>query len=104
MGYEPTVVANGLEVLEVCKDETFDIILMDIQMPELDGLETCIAIRASSIPQPYIVALTANAMQEDRDISVEAGMNDYVAKPFKIEELMALLSRVYSEEVARGLT
>lgn len=104
MGYEPTIVNNGLEALEICKDVDFDIILMDIQMPELDGLETCRAIRTSTIRQPYIVALTANAMQQDKDISAEAGMNDYVAKPFKIEDLMALLSRVYSEEVERGLT
>lgn len=103
MGYEPKIVANGHEAIEICNEQSFDIILMDIQMPELDGLESCKRIRSNTnIQQPFIVALTANAMKEDRDICMEAGMNDYITKPFKIELLMSLLRKIYLEEVVNG--
>ncbi|GAB2536064.1 hybrid sensor histidine kinase/response regulator [Spirosoma aerophilum] len=80
LGYSPVVANNGHEVL-ACLPQGFDLILMDVQMPEMDGLEATRLIRQQAIPQPYIIALTANAMQEDRGICLEAGMDDYVTKP-----------------------
>ena len=103
LGYEPKIVSNGKETIEICNKQPFDVILMDIQMPELDGLETCKRIRATDgIQQPFIVALTANAMKEDRSICMEAGMNEYVSKPFTIELLMSLLQKIYFEEIING--
>jgi CheY-like chemotaxis protein len=75
--------------------QPYDAILMDVQMPEMDGLEATRKIRASSdlSVQPTIIAMTANAMQGDREICLEAGMDDYIAKPIHIEELVAALER-----------
>jgi two-component system sensor histidine kinase/response regulator len=95
-GHAVTVAANGAEVLSALQETTFDLILMDIQMPELDGLETTRAIRAhekvtgAHLP---IIALTAHALQGDRDRCVEAGMDDYISKPIKIDELLAMIEK-----------
>ncbi len=91
LGYDPNIVSNGIEALEMFDKASFDIIFMDIQMYDMDGLETCRRIRARKGKQPTIIALTANAMKEDRDICIEAGMDDYISKPFKIEQLMLIL-------------
>jgi len=102
LGYRANVAANGLEVLDALKRQTYDIILMDVQMPELDGLEASRQIRAATPgvgDRPWIIALTANAMKEDRDICLAAGMNDYLTKPIKTVELAAALERA---PVARG--
>jgi len=93
LGYEPDLAQNGLEVLEKLKSKSFDVILMDIQMPEMDGLEATGAVRKLSIPQPIIIAMTANAMSEDRDICIKAGMDDYIAKPMKLQELVDKLKK-----------
>ncbi|MEO5999461.1 MAG: two-component regulator propeller domain-containing protein [Chitinophagaceae bacterium] len=93
LGYESTVVDNGLEVLKVMSDNSFDIILMDMQMPEMDGLETTQMIRLRSGEQPVIVALTANTMQGDEEKCLQAGMDDYLRKPLKLEELMTMLKK-----------
>lgn len=93
LGYEPVIVENGREVLDNLIKHFYDVILMDVQMPELDGLETTALIRGKEIKQPYIIAMTANAMSEDRDICLQAGMDDYVAKPMKPTELTAVLKR-----------
>jgi CheY-like chemotaxis protein len=72
------------------------VILMDVQMPEMDGLEAARRIRAStpdSALRPFIIALTANAMQGDRELCMEAGMDDYITKPIKLDELGAALGR-----------
>jgi len=95
MGYRADVAANGLEAIEAVARQTYDVVLMDVQMPELDGFEASREInRRWSGGRPRIVAMTANAMQGDRELCVAAGMDDYVAKPIRIEELVAALRRV----------
>jgi CheY-like chemotaxis protein len=66
---------------------------MDVQMPEMDGLETTRRIRKSAASQPYIIAMTAHAMKGDREVCLEAGMDDYVSKPVRMEELRAAMER-----------
>jgi signal transduction histidine kinase/DNA-binding response OmpR family regulator/ligand-binding sensor domain-containing protein len=97
LGYESKIVSNGREVLEEVDRNKYDLILMDVQMPEMDGLEATRIIRKSGGEQPYIVAITANAMQGDREECIEAGMNDYISKPIKLELLVATLER-YSKK------
>jgi signal transduction histidine kinase/ligand-binding sensor domain-containing protein/CheY-like chemotaxis protein len=98
LGYNPQVVINGAQALEIIKKESFDIILMDVQMPELDGLETTRIIRKTETRQPYIIAMTASAMAEDRAACVEAGMNSFVSKPISIQELVSALERSFSDK------
>ena len=99
MGYQADVAANGLEALQALQRQPYDVILMDVQMPEMDGLETTRHIRASSSPmgenerQPHIIAMTANAMKEDREICLAAGMDDYLSKPVRVEKLAVALSK-----------
>lgn len=93
MGYRADTVANGYEVLEALKRQQYDLIFMDVQMPEMDGIETTLAIRSSSMieKQPKIVAMTANAMSGDREKCLEAGMDDYISKPIRLEEVQNAL-------------
>ncbi len=93
LGFEPDMAQNGVEVLDKMEQQLFDVILMDIQMPEMDGLETTAAIRARTWPQPFIIAMTANAMSEDKEICLQAGMDDYIAKPMKLQELVDMLKK-----------
>lgn len=95
LGYRADVAANGLEVLDALARQRYDVVLMDVQMPELDGLEASRRIRneIATVRQPRIIAMTANAMQSDRDLCIAAGMDDYISKPVRIEELVAALSR-----------
>ena len=93
MGYRVDAVENGREVLEILEEKDFDIILMDVQMPEMDGIEATEKI-IETIPaarQPKVIALTANAMVGDRDICLKSGMVDYMAKPVKINELQKMI-------------
>ena len=69
----------------------YNVILMDIRMPELDGLETTHAIRQMTIEQPFIIAMTANAMSTDRDECLKIGMNDYISKPMRLDEIIKIL-------------
>jgi CheY-like chemotaxis protein len=69
------------------------VILMDVQMPEIDGLEATRQIRKMDLPQPRIVAMTANAMQGDREICLAAGMDGYIAKPIRVDELVEALAK-----------
>jgi signal transduction histidine kinase/ligand-binding sensor domain-containing protein/DNA-binding response OmpR family regulator len=94
LGYKPEMAENGVQVLDKLKLHNYDIILMDIQMPEMDGLEATKLIRNTAGPQPYIAAMTANAMPEDREICIRAGMDDYLSKPMKLEDLVNVLKRV----------
>jgi signal transduction histidine kinase/CheY-like chemotaxis protein len=93
LGYRPDVAGNGLEVLEALERQHYDVVLMDVQMPELDGLQTTRRIRTEypEADQPRIVAMTANALQGDRELCLEAGMNDYIGKPIRVEELVRAL-------------
>lgn len=95
LGYEADVANNGKEVLEALHRQPYDVVLMDLQMPEMDGLTAARAIQEtwSREAQPHIIALTANAMQGDREKCLEAGMQDYVSKPIRSEELKAALER-----------
>ena len=98
LGYRAEVAANGLEVLDALQRQPFDAILMDVQMPEMDGLETTRLIRQrfDLTRQPHIIAMTAHAMTEDREACLAAGMDDYIAKPARIETLTAALSHAHS--------
>lgn len=96
LGYRSDLAANGLEVLEALKRQRYDIVLMDVQMPELDGLETTRRI-CQDWPEhrrPRIIAVTAGAMRGDREKCIEAGMDDYISKPVQAEELEVVLERV----------
>jgi PAS domain S-box-containing protein len=96
MGYRADAVANGLEVLEALQRQRYDMILMDVQMPEMDGLEASRAIHEGwpAEEHPRIVAMTANAMQGDREECLAAGMDDYLTKPIQIKALQEALERV----------
>ncbi|MEB3227060.1 MAG: response regulator [Synechocystis sp.] len=93
LGYSVATAANGQEVLTLLERQTFDLILMDIQMPIMDGLDACRHIRQTLLKdqQPKIVAMTANAMAGDRQACFDAGMDDYLSKPIVIQELRDLL-------------
>ncbi len=93
MGYAPEIAENGIEAIEKLRESPFDIVLMDVQMPEMDGMEAARAIRSEMEIQPIIIAMTANAMQSDREECLEAGMNDYISNPFKPQEIAAMLKR-----------
>jgi signal transduction histidine kinase/CheY-like chemotaxis protein len=98
LGYTPQVVNNGNQVLEILARDFFDIILMDVQMPELDGLETTRIIRKSELKQPYIIAMTASAMAEDKAACMDAGMNHFISKPISIQALVDVLEKSYVEK------
>ncbi len=94
IGFKIEVVTNGVEVLEILKQQSFDLIFMDMQMPEMDGVEATIEIRKNNlVQQPTIVAMTANAMSESRDICIAAGMDDYIAKPVKVNDIRAIIGK-----------
>jgi CheY-like chemotaxis protein/HPt (histidine-containing phosphotransfer) domain-containing protein len=100
LGYQAEVAHNGREALEEVQRRPYDVVLMDVQMPEMDGLEATRRIRAEfpfpAAPgqqSPAIIAMTANAMRDDRDACLAAGMQDYLSKPIRVEALIAALSR-----------
>lgn len=98
LGYQADLAVNGLEVLNALEHKFYDLILMDIQMPEMDGLGATRIIRQKekdtmAIKKVKIVAMTANTMEEDREICTLAGMDDFISKPIKMDELDALLKR-----------
>ena len=95
LGYRADLAANGLEAIDAVERQPYDVVLMDVQMPELDGFEASREInrRWPGEHRPRLVAMTANAMQGDRELCVAAGMDDYVAKPVRVEELVAALER-----------
>ncbi len=105
MGYRADVAANGLEAIEAVARQTYDVVLMDVQMPELDGFEASREInrRWPGERRPRIVAMTANALQGDRELCAAAGMDDYVAKPIRVEELVAAIERCQRRPEARTL-
>jgi signal transduction histidine kinase/ligand-binding sensor domain-containing protein/DNA-binding response OmpR family regulator len=92
LGYKAGAASNGAEVLKAITTDYYDVILMDVQMPEMDGLEATRTIRSQHGAQPFIIAMTANAMQGDREICIEAGMDNYISKPLHIEELTKMLT------------
>ncbi len=107
MGYRADLASNGLEAIAALNRQSYDVILMDVQMPELDGLEATRRIcqewtqrrDVSPTGRPWIIAMTANAMQGDREICLQAGMDDYISKPIRLEALTQALAgcHLYSE-------
>lgn len=95
LGYRADVAANGLEALEALQRQPYSIVFMDVQMPEMDGVEATRIIRHDweGKNRPHIVAMTANALVGDREKYLEAGMDDYISKPVRLEELVAALYR-----------
>lgn len=93
LGYKADLAQNGQEALELIGDGNYDLIFMDVQMPVKDGLETTRLIRLCLSTQPVIIAITANAITGDRQKCIQAGMDDYISKPFRIEELTKMIEK-----------
>jgi len=104
MGYRADVAGNGLEAIQAVQRQTYDVILMDVQMPEMDGLEASRQIRRRWPvgKRPRIIAMTANAMQGDREMCLAAGMDDYLSKPIRVNELVAALTRSAPSHATEG--
>ena len=98
MGYRADLASNGIEAIECVERQGYDVVLMDVQMPDMDGLEASRRIVARGPDRPRIVAMTANAMQGDREMCLAAGMDDYITKPIRVEQLVEALNQA----AARG--
>jgi signal transduction histidine kinase/ligand-binding sensor domain-containing protein/DNA-binding response OmpR family regulator len=94
LGYKADLAENGADAIAAVSKELYNLVLMDVQMPIMDGLEATRKIRQLDITQPYIIAMTGNAMSEDKNICLAAGMNDYLAKPLKLESIQAAIRNV----------
>ncbi|MEM9454602.1 MAG: response regulator [Myxococcota bacterium] len=105
MGYRVDIVGDGAEVIEVVQRRSYDVVLMDMHMPKIDGLDATRRIRGelASDRQPHIIAVTASATTQDRLKCMDAGMNDYLSKPFRSKELVAALERVRGPGAASGV-
>ncbi|HEY9705225.1 MAG TPA: response regulator, partial [Allocoleopsis sp.] len=99
LGYQADIANNGLEALEMLEKQFYDVILMDMQMPEMDGVTATKIIRQSNKPQPYIIAVTANVLDEDRQLCLNAGMNDFMSKPIAIARLQEILSEIVANKL-----
>lgn len=93
LGYEVDTVANGIEVLQALERQHYDIVLMDIKMPEMDGVEATHIIRQRWPNGPKIIALTAYGLEGDRERFIEEGMDDYISKPVRKEDLEKVLEK-----------
>jgi signal transduction histidine kinase/ligand-binding sensor domain-containing protein/DNA-binding response OmpR family regulator len=93
LGFEPEIVNNGQEVINLLARQDFDVVLMDVQMPVMDGLEATRQIRTVSKDRPVIIAMTADAQEEDRQQCLAAGMDDYISKPLELDLLIELLKK-----------
>ncbi|AFZ46012.1 multi-sensor hybrid histidine kinase [Cyanobacterium stanieri PCC 7202] len=91
LGYQADIALNGLEVLEKVAQQNYDVILMDLQMPHMGGIQATQEIRKGDRPQPYIIALTANALEEDQQQCKSVGMNDFLSKPLQLHKLKIAL-------------
>jgi len=105
MGYRADLAGNGLEVLQALERQPYDVVLMDVQMPDMDGLEASRQIRARLPPElrPHIIAMTANAMNDDREECLAAGMDDFVSKPVVPRFLAAALARCHASAGSCGV-
>ncbi|RHX79506.1 GAF domain-containing hybrid sensor histidine kinase/response regulator [Leptospira yasudae] len=99
LGYKPVVVPNGIEALHYIETIGTDVLFLDIQMPELSGIDTAkiLTQHTNQSLRPYIIAMTANASQSDRDKCLVVGMDDYISKPFRKEEIADILERFISD-------
>lgn len=94
LGYQCDIANNGQEAVELSSKKQYDVILMDMQMPILDGLEASLAIRKNTeLHQPAIIALTAKVMNEDKQACFKCGMNDFLTKPLKLHQLSEALKK-----------
>jgi CheY-like chemotaxis protein len=95
LGYRADLASNGVEAIESVERQPYDVVLMDVQMPEMDGLEASrqITARWEAAERPRIVAMTANAMQGDREMCLAAGMDDYLTKPIRVDQLIETLNQ-----------
>ncbi len=98
LGYQIDIADNGRKAVEMLANKPYDVILMDVLMPEMDGLEATKYIRKNSIHQPIIIAMTANALPDDKEQCLSAGMNEYITKPINIELLLSALQNASSVE------
>jgi signal transduction histidine kinase/DNA-binding response OmpR family regulator len=98
LGYRADVANNGREVLTAVKNRGYQVILMDIQMPEIDGLEATRQIRQQPLEQPYIIAMTAHALHEFQEKCLQAGMNDFITKPVRRSEIQAALVKAQASK------
>jgi two-component system, sensor histidine kinase and response regulator len=99
-GHTVEIAENGLQALDLVRRSKFDLALMDVQMPLMDGLQATTAIRALQQDSPSrlpIIAMTAHARQEDRERCLQAGMDAYIAKPFDIREFLEVVERLVSQ-------
>jgi CheY-like chemotaxis protein len=102
LGYRLDAVGNGLEVLDALRRQTYDVVLMDVQMPEMNGLDaTRHIISTWGTNRPWITALTAGAMKENRDECLEAGVDDFLTKPINVQELEQSLKHSFDSLAAR---
>jgi CheY-like chemotaxis protein len=94
-GYRPDVASNGFEVLAAVQRQAYDVVLLDIQMPEMDGIEAAhrITKQFELGKRPRLIALTANVLKDDRDLCADAGMDDFIAKPVHVADLQQALLR-----------
>jgi CheY-like chemotaxis protein len=99
-GFSIDLAADGSEALEAHRSNPYDVILMDCQMPVMDGFEACRHIRELGEPQPVIIAVTANALVGERDRCLGAGMDDYLSKPFQAEQLVAIVKKWVDNRLA----
>ena len=102
LGYDPDVAGDGVEAVEAAERQPYDLILMDVQMPRMDGLEAARLIRDKDGPssESFIIALSAGVMLEEREAAAEAGMDDFLAKPLRLPELVQMLLRAYAARQA----
>ncbi len=101
LGYSPDLAKNGLEALRTLENQHYDLIIMDIMMPETDGLKATMAIRARWPPaeQPYIIAITACALIYDMKLCIDAGMDDHLSKPITMGELQSAIGKFQAKEI-----
>ena len=103
MGYRADVASNGKEAVDAVARQTYDVVLMDVQMPEMDGVQATAKIREQfGDNRPWIIALTANALQGDRERYLGVGMDDYLSKPIRVEDLIKALSQAPARSEAHG--
>jgi CheY-like chemotaxis protein len=101
LGYRADIAGNGLEAVAACASIAYDVVFMDVHMPELDGLDASRRLRAELGGRcPHIVAMTASAMEGDREMCLAAGMNDYITKPVRLEEVKRALAASPARAVA----
>ena len=104
LGYQPHLANDGLEVLEMMSQNSYDLVIMDVQMPNMDGIEATLSIRKLYGKSPLILAMTANALSEDKENYFKAGMDDYISKPFNLELLVDILKKLSAKTLGQKLS